>query len=84
MKWLNTSKKEEVDFSNRIYQLEHLQSEPKLKAKESKCKDQAIATIVTPHKSGEITIRQLLDKYINLESEQSLPRELKHIEHTFI
>ena len=51
MRWLNTSKKEEVGFSKGIYQLEHLQSEPKSK---SKSKDQAISTIVTQHKKEKL------------------------------
>ena len=66
-----------------MYQIENLSSNPKCKSKRAISKDNAIKTIVTPHKEGIITTRQLLDKYIALTSEKSLPRSLQHIAHTF-
>ena len=44
LRWINTSKKDEVGFLNRIYQLTYLKSYPKTKSKRAIAKDKAIET----------------------------------------
>ena len=62
---MNTTKSEEVAFKVRMYQIEHLGSDPKTKTKLALKKDQAITTIINQHKSNQISTRQLLTQYIN-------------------
>ena len=82
LRWINTSKKEEIGFENRLFQIKVLNSEPKTKQKKSSIqKDAAITKIISQHGRGEITHRQLLDKYINLTSEHALLRQLRHIDY---
>ena len=84
LRWNNTSKKEELGFTNRLYQIENLNSSPKRKSNAAIQNDRAIATIINQHKKGKITSRELLTKYMNLTSEHSLPKDLRRIDHVLI
>ena len=82
LRWINTAKKEEVGFSNRMYQINVLKSGPKLKQKKSSIsKDKAIKTIVQQHAQGLISTRELLTKYIEKTSDHCLSRSLRHIDY---
>ena len=78
MRWLNTAKKEEVQFSNRQYQITELNSSPKTKDASLLQKDNAIASLVRKHKNNEISTATLLKKYINLTNDNILPRNMRH------
>ena len=69
-RWVATAQKEEVGFSNREYEIEHLNSAPKTKDKKLVQKDNAIASLVAKHKSNEIGLAELLKKYILLTNEK--------------
>ena len=83
-RFINAVKLEEVEFTNRQYQLEKLNSKLKTKRKEALWKDKALTTIVNQHKKGEISSKQLLQKYIARTAEHSLPRELRHLQYKSI
>jgi hypothetical protein len=59
-----------VGFTNREYQIEHLNSAPKTKDKKLVQKDNAIASLVAKHKSNEIGLAELFKKYILLTNEK--------------
>ena len=67
-----------VGFTNREYQIEHLNSAPKTKDKKLVQKHNAIASLVAKHKSNEIGLAELFKKYILLTNEKVLPRNLRH------
>ena len=77
-RWISTAQKEEVGFTNREYQINVLNAAPKAKDKKLINKDNAIASLVKKHKTGKITLAELLQRYILLTNEKVLPRNLRH------
>jgi hypothetical protein len=51
-------------FTNREYQIEHLNSPPKTKDDELVQKDNRIASLVNKHKENEIGLGELLTEYM--------------------
>lgn len=80
-RFINTVKKEEVSFTNRQYQIQNLVTRPKTKMPLAISKDKSITTIVNQHKQGIISNKQLLQKYIEITAEHSLPNELRHLQY---
>jgi len=79
-RFINTVKKEEVAFTTRQYQLQNLVTKAKSKRDFATKKDKALTTIVGQHKRGEISTKLLLEKYIEITAEHSLPSELRHLQ----
>ena len=77
-RWIATAQKEEVGFTNREYQIEHLNSPPKTKDDKLVQKDNRIASLVNKHKENEIGLGELLTEYMLITNEKMLPRNLRH------
>jgi len=67
-----------LGFTNREYQIEHLNSPPKTKDDKLVQKDNRIASLVNKHKENEIGLGELLTEYMLITNEKMLPRNLRH------
>ena len=83
LRWINTAKREELEFENRQYQLNFLNAPPKEKDGILVDKDNAITSWVNKHKQNQITTRELLHMYMKLTNENELPQNLRHFSSDF-